>query len=60
MLGFGVRFEGDGNPAPGQNDRAHPVVVQYVDDKVNVVWPKNLQISEPVLPLPKTSPYATR
>jgi len=57
MLGFGVKFLGDGAMA-GQNDRAFPIIVQYIDDKAHVVWPKSLQHREPVLPLPSTSPYA--
>src|SRR5205085_11731656 len=60
MLGFGVKFEREGSPAPGQNDRAHPVIIQYVDDKPVVVWPKNLQVAEPILPLPASSPFAMR
>ena len=42
----------------GQNERAFPVIVQYIDDKAHVVWPKSLQHREPVLPLPSSSPYA--
>jgi len=57
MLGFGVHFLGDGAMA-GQNDRAFPVIVQYIDDKAHVVWPKSLQHHEPVLRLPPSSPYA--
>src|SRR5881628_1336797 len=57
MLGFGVKFLGDGAMA-GQNERAFPVIVQYVDDKPYIVWPKSLQHREPVLPLPSSSPYA--
>ena len=57
MLGFGVKFLGDGAMA-GQNDRAFPIIVQYIDDKAHVVWPKSLQHREPVLPLPSTSPYS--
>jgi branched-chain amino acid transport system substrate-binding protein len=57
MLGFGVRFQGDGAMA-GQNERAFPIIVQYIDDKAYVVWPKSLQLRDPVLPLPSTSPYA--
>jgi ABC-type branched-subunit amino acid transport system substrate-binding protein len=60
MLGFGVKFEGDGQPMEGQNERAYPVVVQYVDDKSYVVWPKALQQREPVLKLPASSPYAAQ
>ena len=59
MLGFGVKFLGDG-PMAGQNDRAFPVIVQYVDDKAHVVWPKSLQHRDPVLPMPASSPYAAQ
>jgi len=58
MLGFGVKFAGEGSPMAGQNERAFPVIVQYVDDKAVVVWPKSQQRQEPVLPLPSSSPYA--
>ena len=58
MLGFGVKFEGEGAPMSGQNDRAFPVILQYVDDKPLIVWPKSLQKAEPVLRLPSSSPYA--
>ncbi|MCW5749397.1 MAG: ABC transporter substrate-binding protein [Alphaproteobacteria bacterium] len=60
MLGFGVKFEGEGQPMAGQNDRAFPVIIQYVDDKSYVVWPKSLQLREAVLPLPASSPYAAK
>ncbi len=26
---------------PGQNERSFPVVIQYIDDKSYVVWPKS-------------------
>ena len=60
MLGFGVKFMGESSPMAGQNERAFPVIVQYVDDKAYVVWPKSLQHREPVLPLPSSSPYAAQ
>jgi ABC-type branched-subunit amino acid transport system substrate-binding protein len=60
MLGFGVKFEGEGAPMAGQNDRAFPVILQYVDDKPYLVWPKSQQQREPVLPLPNSSPYAAQ
>jgi branched-chain amino acid transport system substrate-binding protein len=60
MLGFGVKFGNEETGAVGQNDRAFPVIIQYVDDKPYVVWPKSLQLREPVLPLPPSSPYAER
>ena len=60
MLGFGVKFETPGMPMAGQNERAFPVIVQYVDDKSYVVWPKAQQEREPVLKLPASSPYAAK
>src|SRR3954454_1020939 len=41
MLGFGVKFFGEGTQMAGQNERSFPVVIQYVDDKSYVVWPKS-------------------
>jgi branched-chain amino acid transport system substrate-binding protein len=58
MLGFGVKFEPETSAMAGQNERAFPVIIQYVDDKPYVVWPKSLQLRDPVLPLPASSPYA--
>src|SRR5256886_1947539 len=57
MLGFGVKFEGESGAMAGQNDRAFPVILQYIDDKPYLVWPKSQQQREPGLPLPGTSPY---
>jgi ABC-type branched-subunit amino acid transport system substrate-binding protein len=58
MLGFGVKFETEDQSLAGQNDRAFPVVVQYIDDKAYVVWPPSQQQREPTLKLPASSPYA--
>ena len=60
MLGFGVKFEGEDEAMAGQNTRAFPVVIQYIDDKSYVVWPKSQQQREPVLKLPASSPYAAQ
>jgi ABC-type branched-subunit amino acid transport system substrate-binding protein len=60
MLGFGAKFAGEASDMAGQNERAFPVVIQYIDDKSYVVWPKSLQQREPVLKLPPNSPYATK
>ena len=57
MLGFGVKFMGDG-PMAGQNERAFPVIVEYTADSTVVVWPKSQQQKSPMLPLPKENPYA--
>jgi branched-chain amino acid transport system substrate-binding protein len=59
MLGFGVKFLGDGVLA-GQNDRAAPVVIEYTADGADVVWPKSQAKRPPTLPLPAGNPYTTR
>jgi ABC-type branched-subunit amino acid transport system substrate-binding protein len=58
MLGFGVKFEDQDSELGGQNQRAFPVIIQYVDDKPYVVWPKSQQMREPVLPLPAGMTYS--
>jgi ABC-type branched-subunit amino acid transport system substrate-binding protein len=58
MLGFGVKFFGEGTPMAGQNERSFPVVSQYIDDKSYVVWPKSQAQRETILPLPKGTTYS--
>ena len=60
MLGFGVKFFGEGAPMAGQNERSFPVVIQYVDDKSYVVWPKSQAQREAVLPLPAGTTYSNK
>lgn len=58
MLGYGVKFFGAGTPMAGQNERSFPVVVQYIDDKSYVVWPKSQAQRDAVLPLPAGTTYS--
>ena len=58
LMGYGVKFQPKGADMSGQNERAFPVVVQYIDGKAKIAWPTPLQTVDPVLPLPKSSPYA--
>src|SRR3982075_3555253 len=58
MLGFGVKFHGEGTQMAGQNERSFPVVIQYIDDKSYVVWPKSQAQREAVLPLPAGTTYS--
>ena len=58
MLGFGVKFSGEGAPMAGQNERSFPVIIQYINDKSYVVWPKSQQHREAVLPLPAGTTYS--
>lgn len=60
MLGFGVKFYGESTPMAGQNERSFPVVIQYIDDKSHVVWPKSQAQREAVLPLPKGTTYSNQ
>jgi ABC-type branched-subunit amino acid transport system substrate-binding protein len=58
MLGFGVKFWPEGTQFAGQNQRSFPVVLQYIDDKSYVVWPKSQAQREAVLPLPAGTTYS--
>src|SRR5437763_8065812 len=58
MLGYGVKFFGEGTQFSGQNERSFPVVLQYIDDKSYVVWPKSQAQREAVLPLPAGTTYS--
>ncbi len=58
LMGYGVKFNPPEHAMAGQNDLASPVVVQYIDNKAHIVWPRELQSLDPVLPLPSSSPYA--
>src|SRR5262245_54035526 len=60
MLGFGVKFHGKGDAMAGQNERSFPVIIQYVDDKSYVVWPKSQAQREAVLPLPAGTTYSNK
>ena len=57
LMGYGVKFQPQGADMSGQNERAFPVVVQYIDGEAKIAWPKELQTVDPVMPLPKSSPY---
>src|SRR5581483_6471943 len=58
MQGYGVKFYPPGNRMAGQNERSIAVVMQYVDGKTTVVWPKELRTANPVMPLPAGHAYA--
>jgi branched-chain amino acid transport system substrate-binding protein len=58
MLGFGVKFFGEGTVLAGQNERSFPVIIQYIDDKSYVVWPKSQAQRDAVLPLPAGTTYS--
>lgn len=59
IQGYGVKFQGEGQPMSGQNERSFPVVMQFEDGKSHVVWPSAIG-QPPVLPLPAGNPFALR
>jgi ABC-type branched-subunit amino acid transport system substrate-binding protein len=60
MLGYGVKFFGEGSVMAGQNERSFPVIIQYIDDKPYVVWPESQAQRATVLPLPKGTTYSNQ
>ena len=58
LMGYGVKFNPPDHAMAGQNARATPVIVQYINREVKIAWPKEIATVDPVLPLPKESPYA--
>ena len=57
MQGYGVKFFKDG-PMAGQNERSFVVVMQYVNGRARIAWPKEVQTTDPVLPFPKGHTFA--
>ena len=58
LQAYGVKFFPPGHEMAGQNERAYPVVTQYVGDQSKVVWPTAAATAEPVLALPKGHAYS--
>ena len=58
MQGYGVKFYPPGHALAGQNERAFPIVIQYVNGRGRIAWPKEIQTTDPVLPFPKGHAFA--
>jgi len=52
-----VKFFPPGHPMAGQNERSSPVVMQYVNGRTYIAWPKAIRTTDPVVPFPKGHPY---
>lgn len=52
VFGYGVKFAPPDDPAAGQNLRAHPVIMQWQDQKMVVVHPAGFAVGQPLMPLP--------
>ena len=57
IQGYGVKFFQPGTPMAGQNERSSPVVMQYVNGRTYIAWPKAIRTTDPVVPFPKGHPY---
>lgn len=60
VQGTGVKFAPLESDMAGQNLRAAPIVTQYLNGEIRVVWPLDLASTEPIMPLPQDSPYAAK
>lgn len=58
MQGYGVKFAPPGDKMAGQNVRAFPIVMQFVDFETKIVHPAAIKTVDPVLPFPKGHAFA--
>jgi branched-chain amino acid transport system substrate-binding protein len=58
IQGYGVKFYPPGHRMAGQNERASPVVMQYIKGETKIAWPTAIRTVDPVLPLPAGHAYA--
>jgi branched-chain amino acid transport system substrate-binding protein len=56
--GFGAKYAPPDHEYAGQNLRAPKSVMQWINGKEYIVWPKEVQTIEPKIPMPKDSPMA--
>jgi branched-chain amino acid transport system substrate-binding protein len=52
VFGFGVKFAPPEDPSAGQNLRAHPVLMQWQEQRPWVVYPVDFAIRKPLFPMP--------
>ncbi len=57
IQGYGVKFFPPGHAMAGQNERSSPVVMQYVNGRTYIAWPKAIRTTDPIFPFPKGHPY---
>ena len=58
IQGYGVKFFGPGTELSGQNSRSAASVTQSFGTTENLLWPDVVKTADPVMPLPKSNPYA--
>ncbi len=52
LFGYGIKFAPPDDPSAGQDLRAHPALMQWVDQEMKVVYPEDFAVAKPLLPLP--------
>ncbi len=58
--GYGVKFAPPDHVLSGQNLKSYPVVMQWLKQKVEIVWPNALKSMDPRLPAPPDWPLAVK
>ena len=58
--GYGMKFAPPDHEYSGQSLVSYPVVMQWLDQKVEIVWPATLKSMEPKLPMPSAAPLAAK
>ena len=56
--GYGVKFAPPEHDYAGQNLRSYPVLTQFINGNVEIIWPDNLKTADPKIPWPSDSIYA--
>jgi branched-chain amino acid transport system substrate-binding protein len=52
IMGYGVKFAPPDHPSAGHNLMAYPVVMQWQEQRLWVVYPKEFAVKEPLIPMP--------
>jgi len=58
--GYGVKFAPPDHKLSGQNLNSYPVVMQWLQREVKIVWPSALKTVEAKLPAPPDWPLAAK
>ena len=58
--GYGLKFAPPDHKYAGQNLRSYPVVMQWVKQRIQIVWPNALKTIEAKLPAPPDWPLAVK
>lgn len=58
--GYGMKFAPPEHEYAGQNLASYPVVMQWVDQSVKIVWPAAMATAEPRIPMPAGNPLAAK